>query len=218
MRIVPIFCILLSVYFVMACSQSAHKRMYAPPEVADSAFEEAAASPERMLAYKASMRIVVKNVDSLRNPFAQIAKQYEGYVQMMDEERAILRVKSGNLEKTMQAIALLGKVKGKSVGSTDITDEYTDYKIRLENSEKVRQRYLDLLQKAQNVTDMLSIERELQRVNTEIDTYKARVQALDQQASLATLTVDIEKKIKLGVLGYIFVGFGKAISWLFVRN
>ena len=44
-----------------------------------------------------------------------------------------------------------------------------DLEIRLENAEKARNRYLELLDKAETVGEVLSVEKELERLNEKID-------------------------------------------------
>jgi predicted nuclease with TOPRIM domain len=106
----------------------------------------------------------------------------------------------------------------KSVSTTDVSDNYADVKIRLDNAEKARTRYLELLAKAENVEAALKVEKELERLNTEIDQLRGQMIKMEHDVRFSTLTVSVNQKQKLGPLGYLFVGIGKGIGWLFVRG
>lgn len=77
---------------------------------------------------------------------------------------------------------------------------------------------MELLEKAQTVEEILKVEKELERLNGEIDQLKGKIKRYDHLTQLATITIHLEEKKKLGILGYISVGLYKAVKWLFVRN
>ena len=60
-------------------------------------------------------------------------------------------------------------MKYKSITGKDVTDEHYDLNIRLENAQLARDRYLELLNRAQTVDETLKVEKELERLNTELD-------------------------------------------------
>jgi hypothetical protein len=84
-------------------------------------------------------------------------------------------VKSEHLNDAIKEISELGKVQGKSLSGQDVTEEYLDFQIRLENAEKSRERYLELLAKAENVEAALKVEKELERLNGTIDLLKGKM-------------------------------------------
>jgi len=122
------------------------------------------------------------------------------------------------LDQAIKEIAKLGKVTSKNVSSNDITDSYRDSEIRLENALKSRNRYLELLAKAENVEATLKVERELERLNTEIDILKGRLKNYDNQITYSQIDVYLFQKVKPGIVGYVFVGLYESIKWLFVRG
>lgn len=178
--------------------------------------EEQDFSEDRMVIYNAWLDLVVLEPENAEEPLKNIASQQGGYLQKSGTEEVVLRVKSQNLEKTLAAIEQLGKVRNKRISGTDVSEEYLDNNIRLENAEKLRLRYLALLAKAEKVEEMLNIERELERLNTRIDQYKGRKQYLENQSELATISINLIKKVKAGPVGVLFVGLYKGIRWLFV--
>jgi hypothetical protein len=64
----------------------------------------------------------------------------------------------------------------------------------------------------------LKVEKELERLNTELDLLQGKIDRLDHLVDYATIEVNYEKGKKTGVIGYVLVGVFKAVKWLFVRG
>jgi len=172
----------------------------------------------KMLVYNANIGITVKNSDSTISQITRIASEQKGYVVSKSNYQITIRIVSEKLDGTVAQVSKLGKLTRKSVSTTDVSDNYADIKIRLDNAEKARTRYLELLAKAENVEAALKVEKELERLNTEIDQLRGQVIKMEHDVRFSTLTVNVNQKQKLGPLGYLFVGIGKGIGWLFVRG
>lgn len=175
-------------------------------------------SGPKMLVYNANMGITVKNSDTTISQITRIATEQKGYVVSKSNYRITIRIESEKLDGTIAQVSKLGKLTSKSISTTDVSDNYADVKIRLDNAEKARTRYLELLAKAENVEAALKVEKELERLNTEIDQLRGQIIKMEHDVRFSTLTVSVNQKQKLGPLGYLFVGIGKGIGWLFVRG
>ena len=175
-------------------------------------------SGAKMLVYNANIGITVKNSDSTIAQITRIAEEQKGYVVSKSNYQITIRIESEKLDGTVAQVSKLGKLTRKSVSTTDVSDNYADIKIRLDNAEKARTRYLELLAKAENVEAALKVEKELERLNTEIDQLRGQMIKMEHDVRFSTLTVNVNQKQKLGPLGYLFVGIGKGIGWLFVRG
>ena len=86
------------------------------------------------------------------------------------------------------------KIISKSVNADDITEQYYDVKIRLENERQVEKRYLELLGQARTVKDILDIEEKLGKVRQEIESKEGRLRYLDDRVSYSTLNIWIYQK------------------------
>jgi hypothetical protein len=173
---------------------------------------------KRVVIFNASIYVTVRNADTLNARLVKIVNRYQGYVVKISEKQSTVRVPAQYLESTLSAISGTGRVKGISKTGMDVTEEYQDYTIRLENASKARDRYLELLAKAENVEATLKVEKELERLNGEIELLKGKIGRLQHLADYSTIEVNITQKHKLGVLGHVFVGFYKGVKWLFVRD
>lgn len=172
----------------------------------------------RVVIFSASVNMSVHNVDTLNNELVRIAQRYNGYVVKLGDKQSTIRVQAAQLENALHDIGIKGKKKGTSKTGQDVTDDYQDYNTRLENANKARNRYLELLAKAENVEATLKVEKELERLNGEIEILKGKIEKLKHLADYATIDVNIKRKHKLGLFGYIGVGIYKAVKWLIVRD
>jgi hypothetical protein len=175
-------------------------------------------SIERKVLYSAHLTLTVKVPDSATAAIARIALHHKGYTSRSGSQTVVIRVKSTQLQEAIREISALGKVTDRSISGQDVTDEYMDHQIRLENVQKARTRYLELLAQATSVDEALKVERELERLNETIDLLKGKMARMDHLEQFSTITVYLREKVKPGPLGYIGIGLYHTVKWLFVRN
>jgi len=172
----------------------------------------------KKIIFSAYLNLKVKDIDTANAKIVSIAKKYNGYVQELGTYSSIIRVKSDNLNEAVKEIELLGKITRKNISGQDVTDDYLDFQIRLENAEKARKRYLELLEKAENVEAAVKVEKELERLNETIELIKGKINRVDHLSNFSTITISIDEKKKPGIIGYIGLGLYYSVKWLFVRN
>lgn len=173
---------------------------------------------DRKILFSAYLSLTVDNSDTVNFQIEKIAEKYDGYVNEVGTYRTIIRVKSEKLNEAIEDISDLGKLQSKNLKGQDVTEEFLDYQIRLENAQKARDRYLELLAKAENVEAALKVEKELERLNETIDLLKGKMNRINHLSEYSTLTINLKEKKKPGVLGYIGIGLYYSVKWLFVRN
>lgn len=173
---------------------------------------------ERMVVYVASLDMQTRHIDSLNVSLTQISKMHGGYVLNLGTQRSSIRVKASDLHTALNEIEKLGEVHNKKVSGEDVTEQFQDAEIRLDNARKARARYLQLLEKAENIEAALKVEKELERINTEIDVLTGKMKKLGHLSDYSTIHVNLQQKPKPGILGYVAIGLYKGVKWLFVRN
>ncbi len=82
------------------------------------------------------------------------------------------------------------RIESKSVSQEDVTTNYIDLTTRLENKRKLEKRYKTLLAKATGVNDMLSIEREMNQLRSEIESTERQLRYLDRQVAYSRCDID----------------------------
>jgi len=73
-----------------------------------------------------------------------------------------------------------------------------------------------LLGRAKDVADVLAIEKELNRIQSEIETQEAQLARLESEIAMSALSLNLERKHVLGPLGYLGYGIAWGITKLFV--
>ena len=173
---------------------------------------------ERKIIYDAKLTLQTEEPFQTGKDLMPMATKFGGYVMRSDNNEVVLRIESSYLTEALDSLANFGKIISQEISTEDVTDSYLDYEIRLGNAINTRDRYLELIKLAESVEDVIRIEKELERLNGQIDLIKGKLNQLKHLTTFATITVSLKEKIKPGPIGYLGVGIGKAIKWLFVRN
>jgi hypothetical protein len=187
----------------------------APRQVA-SPTEKDKASPDRYIVRSAYLRIERKDPEVGVKAAADLAKRLGGWVQRTENRMATIMVPAEKLDTALEELGRMGKVAKRDVRGEDVTEEYLDLRIRLDNLEKARLRYLDLLNKAQNVGETLSVEKELERITVDIERLKGRLQYLERVVRFSTIQVTFERPTNPGPVGWVFYILYHGVKWLFV--
>jgi hypothetical protein len=179
---------------------------------------EMSVNNNRMVTYSIAMELSVENTDETKGMLSDNVKNYNGFITRETENYITTRIPVENMDDFIKTVKTLGKVENENKTGTDITDQYRDNVIRLESLKSVRDRYLALLEKANAVNDILSIEKELERVNTEIEILEGKIKYAEQSVYYSNITIRFHEKAKPGPVGWIFYGLYHGIKWLFVWN
>ena len=84
------------------------------------------------------------------------------------------------------------KVTTDSVSGQDVTEEYVDLESRERNLRATEESLLRLYDRAENVEEALSIQRELTTVRGEIELVQGRIKYLDQRSAYSQITLNIQ--------------------------
>jgi hypothetical protein len=217
LSILPIlFAILLSACATRSGTHSSGQRDFFRAESSLQSIE-----PTRMLIWTARLSLEVNDVSEAVAQATSITDDADGYVESKTETgernaRLTLRVPSGALEPLLDSLEGLGRTTSRRVSSEGVTDQYVDTDARLQTKIALRDRLTALLDRADNVQDILAIERELGRIQADIDSMQARLAALEAKADLATIHLSVDRRRVLGPVGYVFKGAWWTVEKLFV--
>jgi len=172
----------------------------------------------RMVAYEVYLELSVKNIEDAKKSIRVRIKNSDGFVVSETTNRVRARIPARNMDAYLNNVKTLGKTEYESKGGEDITDQYRDNAAALNSLKAVRDRYTALLEKAEAVNDILSIEKELERVNLAIEKLEGKIKYAEQSVSYSSITVSLREPVKLGPVGWVFYGLYHGIAWLFVRG
>lgn len=130
--------------------------------------------------------------------------------------RIVGRVPAAQLDSIMDVVAGLGSERRRNTTGKDVTDQYTDLEARLHSNIALRDRLQQLLARAATLDEVLTLERQIARIQTDIDGLQAHIDRLKSQATLASLSVSLDRKRILGPLAVVGNGVVWAVSKLFV--
>lgn len=91
--------------------------------------------------------------------------------------------------------AVMGQLRGiasetvsETSDASEVTEEYTDLQARLRNLEATEARYLELLNKAATIDEILTVQDRLNQVRLEIEQVTGRINFLNNLTDFATIT------------------------------
>lgn len=240
-----LFSILVLVVLMVGCASSGHSEMSGPPPAAGvnlygggntEAMEvETIASSDRGSTRSTAPKSqgetyeqkLVKNgtvtveldEDNFGREIARMkaaAESLGGYVASESSQSVTLRVPAGRLEELLAAANQAGEVTEQNIRVQDVTANYVDLKIRIDNLKRLRKRLQELVEAGSTVQEILEVEKELARVTRELEQLEGQMRVLENQVSYATLTVYFQNDISPGPIGWVFYGAYSAVKWLFV--
>jgi hypothetical protein len=107
-----------------------------------------------------------------------------------------VRVPSKNFDLFLKDISKgVAYFDNKEISSQDVTEEYIDIDARLKAKKVLEARYLELLKKANKVTEMLEIEKQLSAVREEIEAKEGQLRYMQSQISMSTITIEFYKTV-----------------------
>lgn len=200
----------------------------APPPMA----EEMAAAPsgEGVPAALAEPKVIKTSYMSLEveefrkaaDAVSDIAKGYGGYVSNSsvrdDGGRKVgyvtVRVPGEKFEDAIKEIEGVGTLKEENVSLEDVTERYIDLRARLENLERQEERYLEILDMAVLVEDVLKVETQLERIRGDIESLQGTLTYLDNRIDLSTIQVQLSEPVEVVHEPGIRDAFNRAIDGL----
>ncbi len=159
---------------------------------------------DRMIVRTGDIAILVENIPVAVLQITQYAQSVGGYVvssnTWREDERVYgnisIRVPAANFDGAMSRLRDIAfEVVSESTSSQDVTEEYTDLSSKLKNLEATEEQLLKLMDKAQTVEEILSIQRELTQTRQEIELIKGRMQYLEQTSETSLINVQLQQSL-----------------------
>lgn len=109
----------------------------------------------------------------------------------------VIRIPADRLDEFVTYVGEKSNVVNMNESVENVTLQYTDTAARVEALETEQTRLLELLAKAENLTEILEIEARLSDVSYELSSYASQLRVLDNQVSYATVRLYIDEVEKL---------------------
>lgn len=101
------------------------------------------------------------------------------------------RVPVDAFEATLRDLKALGRYRGEHSSSEDVTTQYIDLNGQLTAWRAQEKVYLRLLGQAKSISDVISIQNQLQNVQSNINRLQGQVDYLRDQSSFSTIELDL---------------------------
>ncbi|MGI9544516.1 MAG: DUF4349 domain-containing protein [Cyclobacteriaceae bacterium] len=154
---------------------------------------------DRKIIRNASIYFQVSNFDSSTLAMEAAIKKYDAYLTNSQRTGGDHR-KEGNMAirvRSDQLNALINDLVDQSIflhrqdiSSNDVTEEFIDLEIRLRNKKEVEKKYLEILDKAKTIKEILSVEEQVRVIREEIEAKEGRLRFLQSQVAYSTINLD----------------------------
>lgn len=182
-------------------AQASSKAAAAPGKPADAKSAKNAGPSHRaaVVIFEGDMKMnadeeaIPKTIDAI----IDIAEAAGGNLAARKDASVTIKVPSATFRETMTKIDALGGVTSRSVKADDVSEEFHDLEVRLANLKATRARLQEFLAKAGDIPNMLTVERELERVAQEVDRIEGRLEFLRTRAAMSQISVALTAKPKV---------------------
>jgi anti-sigma factor RsiW len=165
-----------------------------------------APTADTLIVRTAQITLIATDFANARGSLEDILKRHGGHIGNLtiaapndsgQTLQATLRVPAAQLDSAMSEIRHLGRVENEQQSGEEVTQQVVDLEARLTNARNTERRLADILNRyAGNITDVLAVETEVDRVRGEIERMEAERKDLGDRVSFATLEVRISEEYK----------------------
>lgn len=216
--------------------KAAKEVMVTNSAVADMAFEKNSGatnidmnsnvniSQQRKLIYNGDVNLLVNDLEETEQKIAAWVESYGGYITNSsinnNNMNVTARIPAKFFDQAMEGTAEFGKTEHRSVYTEDVTDQFYDLSTRLETRKILRERLQTYLKEAASVKDMISIEKELNNVQSDIESMEGQFKRLNNRIDFATITIYGHLQVNQTQIGYRYPDLGKKFRqlWADVLN
>lgn len=160
--------------------------------------------PERMVAYTVYWEMETEKFNQVADRITGIPEKYNGYIvssnvykteNMAWTASIIMKVPADRLAEVEGEIKGIQEAKAISYNKTsqDITEEYLDLSIRLENKRHLLDRMRALLLKANSVYEAMQVENEISRITEDIELMEGRMRFLQNITSYSQIQITLHE-------------------------
>ncbi|MEP6683656.1 MAG: DUF4349 domain-containing protein [Parafilimonas sp.] len=127
---------------------------------------------------------------SIKSFGAYIAQEKQEETDYRIENSVTIKVPVDQFDDLVNSFSGDGiKIIEKNISSEDVTGEVMDTKARLQAKLAVREKYLQLLNQAKNMDDILQVQNEINEIQENIEAANGRINYLQHTAAYSTINV-----------------------------
>jgi hypothetical protein len=167
--------------------------------------ERLAAAAGRKMIYSDDITIRVKQYGKSKDDVMALTTKFGGYISSSQESTApevpaqgtiTVRVPASKFQDFLVELRKVGVVLNERLTGDDVTKEYVDLQAQINAKQIERGRLLDLLNRTARLSDLLTVEQEVTRVQTELDQLTGRVSEMSNMIALSTATITLGEEVQ----------------------
>ena len=175
--------------------------------------------------YSAYIDMDTTEFDDAQAQIEAITKNHNGYFENLDQDSYsdyrnayyLIRVPADEFDAFMKEAQEIGTVTSISQNAADVSENYYDIESRLETAKTKLARLQELLSKAENMSDIITIENEIADVQWEIDDLSGSLKRYDSEIEYSTVTLNLHEVYRI-TDGDAPLTFGERISSAFSKG
>jgi hypothetical protein len=154
---------------------------------------------DQMIVYTGLLEMLVdeQKTSAALDDVVDVAESFGGHIAGRTNGSVVVKVPSSHFREAMTKLEPLGEVVNRNVSAEDVTEEFHDAEVRLENLRATRARLQEFLSRAGNIQDTLTVEHELERVAQEMDVLEGKLAFMKDRATWSQITVNVQPKPKV---------------------
>lgn len=152
----------------------------------------------RKIYYVVDLNIQTEDINKSIEEFTNVALSYNGYLSNSDINQDSIcyityRVPTDKLNDFINNIKnnALSEVESEKIKTTDITTQYNEVDARLEVLNSSRISYINLLEKAESITDIITIQTRIEEIDSEILKLEKEKSAYDNLIDYSTINIQL---------------------------
>jgi len=165
-----------------------------------------------LIIYTANITLAIYEIDATQRAIVAVANELGGFIANLDQQSLIIRIPAAKFDEFLTRVESQGRVLGRQIQADDVTEQFRDLQIRIENLSAMRQRLEAMLARAANVQEAIQVEHELERVTVELEALRGRLRFLADRVSYSTVTIRFQPLPREQLAGNVPLEL--PVSWL----
>jgi VIT1/CCC1 family predicted Fe2+/Mn2+ transporter len=192
----------------MAFEEAAYEQMPQQKNADFIAEDKNEVSESSKIIKTANLRFATANIDESYALVQKSAQKYKAIIQNDNtgkDYHSVYRNVTLRIPKPYFDVFINDLSKGvayfdrKEISAQDVSEEFIDLEARLKAKQSLEKRYLELLSKANKVSEILEIEKELANIREEIEAKQGRLQYLQSRVAMSTITIEMYTEKPQGI-------------------
>ena len=161
-----------------------------------------------MIAKDVNMSVDAKSLEDFDSWLNARVEEYKGYFEQSEVNNYdspystsryayyTFRIPADQLDSFLTSVETLtdSSVTSRSISREDVSLQYVDIEAHINALQNEKENLLRLMDNAEEVADMISIEERLSAVQAELDSYKSQKQVLEGRVSYSKVTMNVKEE------------------------